>query len=410
MLKEKLIAYFRSGETLHEHFKVGAAFEHVIIKKGDMKTVPFRGPEGMESLLGELKEKGWQTYLNTSTGVEKEGTIITVEPGCKLKVSIKKTSDIKEIDRIYLEFLKDLFPLLEKRNQYMLAVGYHPASKIEEIEDSFDQRYQHVSQYLKDKGQYALNMLKGTVSTQVTLDYAHQDDFRKKIQVAYALSPVMTALFDNSPIFEGEVYKDRTLRRLMGNNSDEHRYQIPGIFKNAFGYADYAEFIMNSSPVFIKNGDKYIFTGEKTLAEIYQDKEIDEEGIEHALSMVFPDLKLKKHLEIRMADALPYPLNMAYITFWKTLIYNIENLNALYEFIHTIKEEDIIKANQDIITEGLNAKYGNGTVRDLAKDLFFMANSYCLPIEAHYLQPIEAVIFNEISPRDVTLRHLNEIK
>ena len=319
-----------------------------------------------------------------------------------MKVSIKKSTSIKEIDKIYLEFLRDLFPLLEKRNLYV-GSGYQPASTIKEIEDMPNKENQLMSQFFKTQGRYALNMLKGTAGSQLTIDYAHQDDFRKKIQVAYALSPVITALFDNGPIFEGEEYGDQCLLRFIRNNCDEQRCQIPGIFNNSFGYADYAEFILNCAPIYIKDGGEFIYTGEKTLAEIYQDKEIDEEGLEHALSMAMPDIRLKKSLEIRMADALPYPLNIAYITLWKSLIYSKENLDSLYEFIHTVKEEDILKANRDIIKEGLNAKFGEGTLRDLAKDLFFMAGSYCLPTEAHYLQPIEAIIFKEIAPREVTL-------
>ncbi|NLT96118.1 MAG: glutamate--cysteine ligase [Clostridia bacterium] len=410
MLKEKLIAYFQSGEKQHEQFKVGAQFENVIINKRDLKTVSLHGPNGIESLLKEMAEKGWQNSDESFLMLKKNGTTITIEPGCRLKVSIEKSTSVKEIDQVYLNFLKDLFPLLEKRELFMLAIGYQPAAKIEEIEENYGQKYQLMAKYLKEKGKYALHMLKGTAGTYLTLDYAHQSDFRKKVQVAYALSPVMTALFDNSPVFEGEVYADKCLRRLIQNNCDDQRCRVAGIFNNSFGYADYAEFIMNCAPIFIKDGEKYIFTGEKTLAEIYKEREIDEKDIEHAVSMVFPEIRVKKYLEIRMADALPYPLNIAYITFWKSLLYSKDNLDALYEFIHTIKEEDIIKANQDIINEGLKAKFGEGTLLDLAKDLYFMAGTQCLPTEAHYLRPIEAIIFNGVSPREVSLRHLNEIK
>lgn len=407
MLKEKLITYFKSGEKQHEQFNVGAEFESLIVNKNDLKS---ESPKGMESLLTELAQQGWQSKNESVLELEKDGTTVTLKPGCQLEVSIKKSTSIRDTDKVYLDFLKDIFPLLEKRNLYMLAVGYQPASKVGEMEDSQKKEHQFITKYIKAQAKYSSNMMKGSAGTQVTIDYAHQDDFRKKFQVAYALSPVMFALFDNSPIFEGEVYSDKCLRRLIGSKCDDNRCGAPNIMDRDFGYAAYADFLMACPPIFIKDGNEYVYTGEKTLAEIYQDKEITEEEIQHAITMVCSDIKLNKFIEIRMADALPYPLNIAYVTLWKTLLYSQENLDALYEFTNTITGEDIVKANQDVIKEGLNAKFGQGTLRDLAKDLFFMANNYCLPFEAHYLQPLEALIFKEITPREITLRHLQEIK
>jgi len=412
MLKEKLIAYFRSGEKEHEQFTIGAEFEHIIVNKDDLKAVPFKGPHGVESLLEALTEKGWQGINEEEhlVGLKKGGTTITLEPGCQFEVSVKNSKTIKKIDEEYLNFLKDVFPLLEERKQIMLAVGYQPASKINEIEFNPKKRYQFLARYLKDQGEYAHHMMKGTASTQLTIDYAHQDDFRKKFRVAYAMSPVMAALFDNSPVFEGEIYKEHCLRRLIWNNCDAKRCQLPDVLDKNFGYGDYADFLLESPPILIKDGNEYVYTGEKNLAEIYADKEVDMDEIEHVATMVFPDVRLKKFIEIRMADALPYPLNMAYITLWKALMYNKDNLDAIYEFTMTITGKDIAQANNDIIKEGLNARLGEGTLRDLAKDLYFMAGTNALPNEAPYLEPLEAIIFKEIVPKEVTLRHLKEIK
>ncbi|KJS83117.1 MAG: hypothetical protein JM58_13220 [Peptococcaceae bacterium BICA1-8] len=412
MLKEKLIAYFKSGEKEFDKFTIGAEFEHIIVNKADFKAVPFSGNQGVESLLKELSTKGWQGIEegNHLVALEKDGTTITVEPGSQFELSIKSTINIKEIDKAYLDFLKDAFPLLEERKQLMLAIGYQPVSKIAEIDFNSKERYQYMARYFKEQGKYAHNMMKGTAATQLTVDYAHQDDFRKKFQVAYVLSPLMSALFDNSPIFEGEIFQDHCLRRLIWNNCDDRRCQVADIMKKDFGYADYAEFLLNAPPIFIKDGAEYIYTGEKTLKEVYSDRQLDLPEIEHAASMVFPDVRLKRFLEIRTADALPYPLNLTYITLWKALLYNQENLDALYEFAMNITGEDVEKAYQDIINKGLNAQLGESTLRELAKDLFFMAGNHISPFEAHYLQPLEVMIFKEVAPREIALRHLRERK
>ncbi|MFZ7101795.1 MAG: glutamate-cysteine ligase family protein [Peptococcaceae bacterium] len=412
MLKDDIIQYFRDGEKVHDDFTMGAEFEHLLVNNIDLQSISFTGPRGIEVLLKQLTQKGWQEIREDErlVGLSKEGTVLTLGPGGQLKLSVQPTKSLKEIDNTYLKFLRDTFPYLEENNQHMLAVGYLPVSKITEIDSVPGIRYELLAKYLPEQGPAEYQMLKGAAATQLAVDYAHQDDFRKKIQVAYALTPAISALFDNAPIFEGEVYQDYSLRTRIGRNRRENRCLIGNIMKKDFGYADYADFLLNASPLFIQDGTEYVYTGEKNLAEIYQDKELTQEAIEHVLTMICPDIRLKQFLELRMADALPYPLNLAYITLWKALLYSQENLDALYEFTMTVTQAEIEQAKEDLIKEGLNAKLGQGTLRDLAKDLFFMSGNYLKPAEAHYLQPLEPLIFQEIIPRDITLRHLREMQ
>lgn len=100
-----------------------------------------------------------------------------------------------------------------------------------------------------------------------------------------------------------------------------------------------------------------------------------------------------------MADALPYPLNMAYVALWKGLLYSQDNLDALYEFVLTIKPEEVEKAKEDILKEGIQAKIGDNPLLELAKDLFFMANKELNFFEAPYLQPLEPIIFKSLLPK-----------
>lgn len=412
MMKDKIIQYFRSSEKEHDNFKINVDFQHFIVNNKDLKSIDYQGNQGIETLLKQLEGKGWQgIYENEAlVGLTKDGSTINLKAGCQLELSIKDTYSIKEVDNTYLKFLQDLFPLLEKNNQHMLAVGYLPASKITDVGLSPEKKYQYLAQYMENRGLSAVQMLKGMAGTCLSFNYAHQDDFRKKIQVAYALHPVMAALFDNSPVFEGQVYEGYSLRSKLQDSWEKDRGTNFDIMKGDLGYDDYAEILLKTPPIFIKEGSEYIYTGEKTLEELYQDRELTEEVIDHTASMAFFALGLKNCIELRMVDALPYPLNLAYITLWKSLLYNQENLDALYEFTMTISQQEIEKAKEDLIEEGLEAKLGQGTLRDLAKDLFFMAGHRGNPGESHYLQPLEAVIFKEIVPKEITLRHLKELK
>ncbi|MGI6227156.1 MAG: glutamate-cysteine ligase family protein [Peptococcales bacterium] len=399
MLKEKLITYFKSGEKEQEKFLIGTELAHIILRKGDLKAVPFKGPQGVESLLAELTQKGWDGVKEGEHLITLKQNSITIRlgAGSQLILSIANAKNIREIDKIYLKFLKDIFPLLEDRQQLMLTIGYQPASRTEDIQLNPQKKYAFINEYFSDQNIYARQLLKSTASTKVTFDYAHLDDFRKKMHIAYALSPVMAALFDNSPIYEGKVYEEKCLRKFIYNNCDDERFYISDIYKNNYNYDDYADFLL-----------KCILKTSKSQQELCKDQDFDNTLIEKITDTVFSEIQLKKTIEINMVDALPYPLNMAYIALWKGLLYNQDNLYALDEFTKTITSEDIAQANNDILKEGLNAKFGQGTILDLAKDLFFMAGNPTSNNEVHYLQPLEAIIFKEISPREVTLRHLQE--
>src|SRR5690554_5542395 len=109
MLKDKIVSYFRSGEKQHEQFKIAVDFEHIVVSKKDLKAVPFKGLQGVESLLMELTQKGWQEIKENEhvVGLKKNRTNITLGGGCQIILSVKKSLSIKEIDQVYLNFLRD---------------------------------------------------------------------------------------------------------------------------------------------------------------------------------------------------------------------------------------------------------------------------------------------------------------
>jgi glutamate--cysteine ligase len=62
--------------------------------------------------------------------------------------------------------------------------GYQPASKIAEIDMIPKLRYVKMAQHMSQNGRYALNMMKGTCSAQVSIDYTSESDFYKKISIS----------------------------------------------------------------------------------------------------------------------------------------------------------------------------------------------------------------------------------
>ena len=207
--------------------------------------------------------------------------------------------------------------------------------------------------YFKDKGVHAHNMMKGTASLQLAFDYSSEEDYIKKFKVTNALSPVVYALFDNAYYFEGRPWGRHNLRAHIWENCDRDRSGIvDSAFDDDFGYRKYAEYILNGPPIFMDNGRDMYFTGSKPYKEMFNPEDYSIEELEHVLTMFFPDVRTKKYVEIRMMDAVPYPLNLSAMALWKGILYDEDNLNQAYNCIKDINMEHMDKAKESIIEKG----------------------------------------------------------
>ena len=404
-----LVDYFKSRETRQENFKVGAEFEHFIRDEKTLETISYYGENGVEDTLKKLLKKGWKgkyegQYL---LALEKEGTTVTLEPGAQVELSVKPYKDIKDIEREYVEFLKDIIPILEEKNQYLISLGYQPKSKVKDIKFIPKERYKYMSEYFKTRGYLAHNMMKGTASTQVAVDYKSEEDYIKKFRVCNLLVSVVGTMFDNAPFFEGKLWEKFSLRTNIWQNTDADRCSVvQGALDKKFGYKDYAKYILNTPPILVDNGKEVKYTADKPYKEIFNVEDYTIEELEHILTMVFPDVRTKKFIEIRMADALPYPLNFSLIALFKGLLYNEENLNKLYEFSLKIKNEDIIKSKEEAIDKGLNGKFLDTSLKELGKNIIKYAKGGLNEDEIQYIKPLEEIITKGKVPAEIIKENL----
>lgn len=398
---KEITNYFKASEKKEDDFKIGIEFEHFVIDKDRLKTISYYGKNGVAETLKDLEQEGWigiyeEGYI---LGLNKDNKEITLEPGSQLEFSILPEKNIENIEKEYFQFLNEIIPILEKKNQGLIAIGYHPETKIEDIKILPMNRYDYMFNYFKDKGFHAHNMMKGTASVQLAFDFSSEEDFVKKFQTTNALSSVIYAMFDNGFYFEGERWHKHNLRSHIWENCDNDRSGIvDGTFDSDFGYEKYAEYILNTPPIFINDGEKEYLTGDKLYKEIFNPENYNMEELEHALTMVFPDVRTKKYIEIRMMDSIPYPLNLSIIALWKGIIYNKENLDIVYDYIKDINMGDINKSKADIKQNGLDGKLKDQTVSEWSKKLVKIAKSGLDQDEVKYILPLEEMVNNKLSP------------
>lgn len=400
MIRDKIIDYIRSGEKAEKDYAIGFEIENFIVDENN-KAVTYWDEGGVKDILEDLIKIGYEAvYVDgVLLGATKGKTAISLEPGSQFELSIKKAWHIKELEDEYFRRMKEIEEIVHKRGYHILQRGYHVKTKIDEIKILPKERYDLMYKYFNESGSMGHNMMKGTAASQSSIDYKDEEDFRRKMRVYNALSPVFYAIFENASIFEGEAYKENGLRMTIWKNTDKERCSIiKEAFDDDFSYASYADYIVNRPCIFIERDGEDIYTGHTKIKDIEGIDEADKRLVEHVLSMFFPDTRAKKYIEIRMMDSVQIDYLLGLVALIKATSY--QNLDKVYEMIKDVTYDDALKALDSFKESGIRGKLKERSFLDIAKDLISLAKA-SLGDEAHYLNALEEVIDSGKSIREV---------
>lgn len=409
-----LTEFFKSSECSRERRKLGIEVEHFVLEAESLKATTYYQEEGIEDLLKGLANRDWEPKLEEGhvVGLESDRARVALEPGGQLELSILPQSSIGELENIYLDFVREVTAVLDGWNKVLFCLGYQPESRVDEIPILPKQRYDYMHDYFGDKGKYAYNMMKSTCAIHVNFDYISEKDYVKKNLVANVLSPLIYTVLDNSPFFEGEISEEEGVRRRIWNHCDSERCGYPsGLFDEVFGYRDYAKYLLSTPPMVYKNQGELVYSKDKLLEEILlEDLEPTGEELEYLLTTVFPDVRTKNHLEVRMGDSIPYPYSFAYLSFWKGLLYCEDNLDKLYERFNEITGDQFLDRKRRLAETGVEARWDSGSVFSAYRKLLDLAELGLEPGEREYLKPLKVLAEKEVTPRRKTLGALSEGK
>ncbi|MCK8059926.1 MULTISPECIES: glutamate-cysteine ligase family protein [unclassified Fusibacter] len=376
-VKEQLISVFKSG--IKSNYLIGAEFEHFIVRRSTLESYNYYEENGIKDILLKMKSYGWNSDDATDAimMMRKGDGIITLEPGGQIELSIMPNEFVSELTAIYKSFVRDINACLTEE-QALISVGYHPVSKINDIPFIPKSRYGEMSAYFTKRGRYAHNMMKGTASTQVGVDFSSEQDCMDKYRMFSALSPFFTAFFDTTPYFEGEKVPGHAMRMQIWEETDSDRSGVlEEAFSPTFSFGDYADRVLKCPPILVLDGSDVKATHEKTLGSLLDEIEMDKDQINHVLTMLFPDVRLKNFVEVRMADAMPFPLNMGYVE----LIYGLTYCSNLYDYYSqwakTCTYNEIQQLKADIAVHGNTASFRGRTVRSFMLDLMDRVSKSC---------------------------------
>lgn len=402
MLKDQLVDFMKSFERDHDEFMLYVTFEHVLVYEKNFQAVKYDEAQGIRDLLEYLGRAGWQLLEEDGLliGAEKDKEKVRLGVGGQIAWTYGPFFEMADLDQAYLGFIECLFEELRRRGMTLLATGHQPVTAAADIELIPTAENKCLLAYAGDNAALK-DALLASAQTTVSMQYAHVDNFEKRYQAASIIQPALAALFDNAAWICG---KENTQPLVNLNNrvsAKENFYQVEDTLANSFKYVDFADFLLEAPAICTKSGD---CLGEEKLEDVYADG-IEREDILRTLRLVKPMVSFDEHgMTITGVDTVPYPLNMAYVLLVKALLYNPDHITALQKVIEEMKEENIVTAHQETLKKGLQAPMGEGTTFDLIKDLYFMITLTVGPKEQHYLQPLNALLFKNITTKGVSAK------
>lgn len=324
---DDLLGYFRSGERRDTPGLIGLEHEKLIYPVGRATPVPY---EGIGALLSSFTKDGWQEYREAPglpvIAMTKGRATLSLEPGGQFELSGSPFATAREAhaeNEAHLAALKANAAALGFR---VVALGYRPFDKIADMPWMPKTRYRVMRESLGARGTHAHAMMLMTATGQVSLDWRDEADCARKVVASARLAPVLVALYANSPLVEGKPSGCLSYRSRVWNDVDPARCgYLPAMFDGSFSYRAYVEWALDAPLLFLRRNGQYFapkVTFRQLLKEGFDGTPARQGDWADHLSTLFPEVRIKKVLEIRSADCVGLGLTGALAALMRGLLYD----------------------------------------------------------------------------------------
>ncbi|KQT78949.1 glutamate--cysteine ligase [Methylobacterium sp. Leaf466] len=411
--RDELVAWFAAGEKPRSQFAIGTEHEKIPFYRAHNRPVPYEGTRGIRALLeGVARRTGWEAiedagHLIGLAGAE--GGAISLEPGGQFELSGAPLPDVHGTMAELGAHLDAVAAVAEPMGIGFLDLGMSPKWTRAETPVMPKSRYRIMAAYMPKVGTLGLDMMLRTATVQVNLDFSSEADMATKMRVALALQPVATALFANSPFADGRPNGFLSRRSEIWRHTDGDRTgMLPRAFEAGFGYDAYVEWLLDMPMYFVKRGETYhdvsgasfrdLMAGR--LATLPGEYATVSDWANHA-STAFPEVRLKRFIEMRGADVGGPAMIAAQAAFWAGLLYDADALADAWELVRewTSAERDSLRATVPRL--GLAATVGGRSVGAVAAEALAIARRGLSARgrrdgtgrdECVYLRPLEEIV------------------
>jgi glutamate--cysteine ligase len=418
--REELVAWFEAGSKPKSQFRIGTEHEKFAFTVEGHNPVSYEGRrsirallEGMQHLLGwePIVENGNVIGLFDVTG----GGAISLEPGGQFELSGAPLETVHQTCSELMAHLAQVKEIARPLGIGFLGLGMTPNWRRAEIPVMPKGRYRIMTAYMPKVGKHGLDMMYRTCTVQTNLDYSGEADMVKKLRVSLALQPVVTAMFANSPFTEGRPNGFLSFRSEIWRDTDPDRSgMLPWAFEPGMGFERYVDYALGVPMYFVKRGEHYIDVAGQSFRDLMQgrlpgmpgERATISDWANH-LSTIFPEVRLKRYLEMRGADGGPWRRLPALPAYWAGILYDDDALDAAWDLVKSWTADERQKLRDQVPKLGFAAAIAGCDVLELAKMTVALAKKGLArrrrldPAghdESRYLQPIQEYVSRGITP------------
>lgn len=381
-LDQLLIPFHEAMKPARRH-RIGAEAEKFGVDSTNGAPIAYDGPRGVVRILEALMERhGWlperETPLGPIVALRRSGASVTLEPGGQLELSGAPLDTIHQISEEMSGHLAELRDISSELGITWLGVGFHPFASQSELPWVPKQRYAVMRRYLPTRGIHGLDMMRRTATVQANFDYADEESAMRRLRVALRLSPLTSAIFANSPFYEGRPFGGRSFRAKVWLSVDPARQGLlPKVLEHGRRFLDYVEWALDAPMFLFKRGNAVLENTGQSFRSFMKD---GFEGLfptlkdwEAHLNTLFPEVRLKRTIEVRGGDCLPADLTCALPAVWTGILYDERALDEADELSRSFTAAELEAVRPGIVDRGLQATFRGGPLARLAEPLLAIA-------------------------------------
>nr|WP_246606717.1 glutamate--cysteine ligase [Lysobacter antarcticus] len=385
--RSQLVDYLSSGTRERDDWRIGTEHEKFGFYFDDLRPPTFDGERGIEALLKGLVQFGWAPVEEHGRviALTRDAASVSLEPAGQLELSGAPLENLHETCREASSHLREVRAVAEPMGVGFLGMGFQPKWRRDEMPWMPKGRYKIMREYMPKVGSLGLDMMTRTCTVQVNLDVGSEADMVKKFRVSLALQSIATAMFADSPFTEGKPNGFLSYRSHIWTDTDNDRSGLLDfVFEDGFGYERYVDYLLDVPMYFIQRGDNYIDAAGQSFRDYMAGKLPANPGhlptlqdwADHTTT-AFPEVRLKKYLEMRGADTGPWNRICALPAFWTGLLYDDSALDAAWDLVKDFSLEELHALRNGVPRQAFKLPFRKGTVLDVARE--------ALQISAHGL-------------------------